>query len=136
FLRFCGQCASNIVGSVEAIEDGRKGFTNQKLNDPVGRVENPVAVVFTVLIAEFQPVVHADEMRPKQTFVDVAQLPDLKGAVINRFVGAQLALTRARASRWLGEYQLAQNIRKRSIAHTPGFEFGMKIGIEKPAVVA
>src|SRR2546426_63169 len=38
FLGCGGECALDIVGGVEAIESGRKSFTNQELNDPVGRV--------------------------------------------------------------------------------------------------
>jgi hypothetical protein len=94
-----GDGALYVCGLVELVQERGEGLANEELNDPIGRVVNAVAVVFAVLIAELQAGAFANKMGTEQTFVNVAQLADFEGAVVNGFVGAELALARARA-RW------------------------------------
>ena len=83
---------------MDLVQERGEGFADEELDLPVRRVEDTVAVVFAVLIAEFQAGAFANKMGAEQTFVDVAQLADFERAVINGFVGGELALARAGAS--------------------------------------
>jgi len=121
---------------VYLVEQRRKRFADEKLNDPIGCVEYAVAVIFAVLVSEFEPTSLANEVRAEQAFVNVAQLADFERAIVNGFVGAELALARAGACGRLSENQLPENIGERCIADAPGFELRMEIGVEQPAVVA
>jgi hypothetical protein len=94
-----GDGVLHVWGLVDLVQEGGEGFLDEELNLPVRRVEDAVAVVFTVLIAEFQAGAFANKMGTEQTFVNVAQLADFERAVVNGFVGGELALARSGA-RW------------------------------------
>jgi len=64
-------------------------------------------VIFSILVPKFQVIVHADEVGSEQSFIDVTQLPDFKGTVVNGLVRTELYLPLIGARRWLGEDQLS-----------------------------
>jgi hypothetical protein len=90
-------------------------------------VSNLVACVHRPLV---------NEMRAEQAFVNITQLADFERAVVNGFVGAELALARAGACGRLRENQLPENVGEGCVADAPGFELRMEIGVEQSAVVA
>ncbi|MGA3284035.1 MAG: hypothetical protein ABSD57_06220 [Verrucomicrobiota bacterium] len=63
-------------------------------------------------------------------------MADFECAVVNGFVGTELALARAGACGRLRENQLPENVGEGCVADAPGFELRMEIGVEQPAVVA